>query len=89
MKRQPGDRQMQDNRAHTAALGGTKSNGVANAFLSELRNKRVRVVSNQQTVKGVLIAFDAYSMLVKQAADGCECLIFKGPGCTVIEDNEL
>ena len=77
----PGDRQHADNKQHKRDLGSSP-NGVANQFLSALRDKKVTVYLGSTAIAiGTLVRFDAYSMVV--LVGGVERLVFKGPGVVV------
>lgn len=77
----PGDRQHDDNKKHKRDLGSSP-NGVANQFLSSVRDKKVSVYLGQDVIAiGTLVRFDAYSMVV--LVSGTERLVFKGPGVVV------
>lgn len=83
----PGDRQQADNRAHKDATGSSP-NGVANKWLAERRSRFVTVLyRGEEIVRGHLLAFDSYSLLVKGHDSGMglepEVLVFKGPGVVV------
>ena len=77
MSTNPGDRQAADNKAYKAATGSSP-NGVANAYLAQLRGKRVQIrLPDGSSEAGTLIAFDAYTVQIDEA------LFFKGPGVSI------
>jgi hypothetical protein len=83
----PGERQEADNRSHKAEYGASP-NGVANRWLADRKGRRVKViVPDSGPVEGVLVAFDGYSLLVRQS-ESAESLVFKGPGVVVMNTDD-
>ena len=87
-----GERQEADNKSHKAEYGASP-NGVANRWLARHKGEIIGIKFPGEgpgaTMSGKLIAFDAYSLLVRVMDpnhDVEDRLIFKGPGVVVVGD---
>lgn len=81
----PGLRQETDGRAFRGNTGSSP-NGVANNWLSTRIGKPIAItMPTGTTIEGFLLAFDAYSIAIKNPKAEFSVLVFKGPGVVVCD----